>query len=844
MKVTFAILELYAMIMCGLMLYNQNHRINSRRSAMDVFFTHIGLANIIMGFSDMLAFLVDGVPGKGIYYISWACQLTYYLMIGVICYGAVGYLVSFLKVRGIDEEKGIIHYGIILGMVIQVVSCFLAVFFHAPFYVDENNFYQRGDWFIIVEILPVIFYLIVSYCIVKYHAQMKEEDVPMVSVFIVIPVIGQVLQLIFPAYFPLNTAISIVILMVYFNIQAHEDEKAEERMEKKEREREIAEQANQAKSKFLARVSHEIRTPINTIMGMNEMILRESEEMETRNYAKDIRKASQTLLSLVNDILDTSKIESGKIQLVEVTYGLSSLINDVIHMVYLSAKEKGIDLKWKISEELPSRLEGDDIRIRQIISNILVNAMKYTEKGSVTLKMDGHKKDGYINLYVSVTDTGQGIRKEDMSKLFAEFERIDEIKNHSVQGAGLGMTIVLGLLEMMGSELKVESKYGMGSCFSFVLRQKIIDDTPIGNLAENLARMEEEYAYEASFEAEDAHILVVDDNDMNRVVFRELLKQTRVQIDDLPSGKMCLEKVKNTYYDIIFLDHMMPEMDGIETLQRLQNQRNNLCKDVPVIMVTANAIVGAKEEYLKKGFAAFLSKPILPDKLEALIQTYLPPEKVHKVMVQKKSSRVKEVEVPDIEDINWEQGRLFLPDLQVLQNTMLDFAGEIQRNIKEFEDMLPCLEEEEVLDLYRIRVHALKGSAGMIGAGVLFGLFRTLELKAKAHQIDEIRVLHPIIMNMYAQYEARFAVLRKPEEVKSKEEVVDWEQIRMLLFLLQSNLKEREYDSAENIVLQLEEYQFSDIIMETVEALKAEVKGYNAGKAMETIDVLVGMIPE
>ena len=393
-----------------------------------------------------------------------------------------------------------------------------------------------------------------------------------------------------------------------------------------EKQKAIAESANKAKTDFLARMSHEIRTPINAVLGMNEMILKESTEPGIKKYAMNVKTSANSLLGIINDILDSTKIESGKMEIIPVEYELDSLLNDTVNMIYVRAKDKKLDFNIEVDEELPNKLYGDDVRIRQVLLNLLTNAVKYTPEGSVTFSVAGKRCDSNIIMTYTVKDTGIGIKKEDMSKLFESFERIEEDRNRNIEGTGLGMNIVMNLLKMMGTDLKVESEYGKGTTFSFELEQKVISDNAIGNFRERVERLGEEYTYKSLFTAPKARVLVVDDNDINRMVFSCMLLSTQMQIVEASSGVDALKLVTKEHFDIIFLDHMMPELDGVETLKRMKTMENNLCKDTPVIILTANAVTGAKEQYLAEGFDEYLSKPVVPEKLERMIKDLLPKE--------------------------------------------------------------------------------------------------------------------------------------------------------------------------------------------------------------------------
>ena len=388
----------------------------------------------------------------------------------------------------------------------------------------------------------------------------------------------------------------------------------------------IAKNASKAKTDFLSRVSHDIRTPINSISGMNEMILRECKDKKIMEYAYQISESAEMLLNLVNNVLDFTKIESGKMTLVNREYDTRKMLEGIIDIISIQAGKKKIDFVYNISSDLPAKLYGDDVRISQIIMNLLSNAIKYTSEGSVTLTVKKvHDGEESAEIFVSVKDTGMGIKKEDLSKLFNAFERFEEVKNHSIQGSGLGLNIVSYFLQMMNSNLEVDSEYGKGSDFSFVITQTIVDETPIKTF-DNKVQNNEDYEYHALFTAPDAKILVVDDNEINRFVFVSLLSATKVQVDEAESGIKCLEMTKKEKYHMIFMDHMMPEMDGIETFHKIKEDENNLCRDIPIVALTANAIEGARQMYLDEGFNAYLAKPFDPEEVETLIRDSLPKE--------------------------------------------------------------------------------------------------------------------------------------------------------------------------------------------------------------------------
>ena len=386
-----------------------------------------------------------------------------------------------------------------------------------------------------------------------------------------------------------------------------------------------ANQANEAKSYFLSTMSHDIRTPMNAIIGMNEMILRDSRDNSILMYAENIRAAGNTLLGIINDILDFSKIEAGKMEVINVDYNFVSLLNDIVNMVQRRADEKGLNFQLDVDNNIPICLHGDEIRIKQIIINILSNAVKYTKEGSVVFSINSTKcDDDYVMLHVNVKDTGVGIKKEDLDRLFVAFERIEEKKNRNIEGTGLGMAIAQSFLNMMDSKIQVESEYGKGSTFSFDLKQKVVKWEPLGEFEAAFKRyLMEREQYQVSFVAPEAKILVVDDNEINLKVFVNLLRETKMQIDTADSGDSAIVLYKRNFYDVIFLDHMMPNKDGIETIKEMKKCEDTPNQSTPIICLTANAVSGMREMYIKAGFDDYLTKPIDTARLESMLLNYL-----------------------------------------------------------------------------------------------------------------------------------------------------------------------------------------------------------------------------
>ena len=514
-------------------------------------------------------------------------------------------------------------------------------------------------------------------------------------------------------------------------------------------EKSAADSANKAKSNFLADMSHEIRTPINAILGMNEMILHSSKEDETLEYASNIKGAGNTLLSIINTILDFSKIEDGKMSLVPVKFELSTLISGLVNSINERAKAKNLELKLDIDETIPSVLLGDDVRISQVIMNILTNAVKYTEKGYITFKISnlGVSK-GFCRLLVSVKDTGIGIKQEDIDKLSISFERLDEKRNRHIEGTGLGISIVTKLLNMMDSKLQIKSEYGVGSEFYFELPIQVVDDTPIGGYNLTSKTTKNTAASEVLISVSGAKILITDDNEMNRKVASNLMKLFGIEPDICESGKETIEMMKKNHYDMLFLDHMMPEMDGIETLKVLRD--SSLVDNTVVIALTANAVVGAREQYMNAGFDDYLSKPIELSQMEKLLVKYIPSVKITSLKTEPQSEE--SLEEPGIMDsleklgLNTSDGMSYCgDDADFYLEIINDYAAASDEKIEKLDSFL----NEENMKDYKVLVHSVKSSSKTIGHSLLFEKARELENAAAENDIEFVKTHHDEVMAEY-----------------------------------------------------------------------------------------------
>ena len=487
------------------------------------------------------------------------------------------------------------------------------------------HFLNIMDFFetmIMSHIIIVALILTMAFTLVRDVVKGYVKDYKEVAIGFVIAIIGGVceLGLVYVVDTPLN-GIGLCLGLIALLVMASLNTIREILSIEKEKQRAII--ASESKAKFLANMSHEIRTPINVVIGMNEMILRENKDETIDEYAHNIKNASRMLLGLINDVLDFSKIEAGKLEIVANDYSTAILINDVMLGAEVRAKQKQLQVVSHIDESMPAVLSGDEIRIKQVLNNILSNAVKYTEKGSVTFSAEGLYKEDKFYLRFAVKDTGSGIRKEDMDKLFASFERLELSKNRYIQGTGLGLNIAKQLVSAMGGTIEVQSEYGAGSCFTIEIPQVIVDDTPMSKKKQIEEEIKTTPKEKKRLYAPDAKVLVVDDNKMNLKVIQALMKQTGIQLDMANGGSECLQMTMNKKYDLILMDHMMPEPDGIQTLHLLRDDKDNMNCDTKVIVLTANAIEGMREEYLNEGFEDYLSKPIDVNKLDSVLEKYL-----------------------------------------------------------------------------------------------------------------------------------------------------------------------------------------------------------------------------
>ena len=515
--------------------------------------------------------------------------------------------------------------------------------------------------------------------------------------------------------------------------------------------RKNAESANMAKSFFLANMSHEIRTPINGILGMNTMLLKECKDATLLEYAQNIQNAGHTLLSLVNDVLDITKIESGKMELLIGDYDLFAVLNDCYSVADPRAQSKGLEFNINVNPKTPSLLSGDEVRLRQIINNLLSNAIKYTPSGTVDLLVDfktltEENSNKRIELVVIVADTGIGIRSDDRGKLFQSFERIDLDRNRNIEGTGLGLNLTKKLVEMMDGRVLVKSVYGSGSVFEVHVPQPVIGDAVIGNFMERHKEFISFNSGVKKFKAKNARLLVVDDVSMNLKVVCGLLKETEIKVDTATNGEDALALVEGNHYDLILLDHMMPVMDGIETLQCMKDIKSFDIKKTPVVMLTANAVVGAKDAYIQAGFTDYITKPIREEVLLTTVKKLLPPELIDKVDVAEKNSPMSTSH--SVDDLS---GVL---DTATGLGYCMNDKGFYREMLVEYvkNDRLADLESSFAkgdFENYRINMHSLKSTSLTIGAVALSETAKTIEIACKEGNVDFVRSQHEKCMADY-----------------------------------------------------------------------------------------------
>ncbi len=754
-----------------------------------------------------------------------------------------------LKMRNIWRR--IIFYSLTLNTVFQIIS----IFSGWSVRIDEYHIYSEGPLYWIYVLIYVIITVLTILQFILYGKQYKNQNRASLFLMLVFVFLGIGLQEILggdvrTAYLGLTISSALLFIHCAEFTQLEADEKLlEQKMKLRETQAlkdamEAAEEASRAKSDFLANMSHEFRTPINAVLGMNEMIQRESTDETILAYSSNIKSAGNTLLGLINDVLDFSQIEEGKLEITPAEYDISSMLNDLVNMTHIRTEDKGLTLYLDFDKNLPRYLYGDETRIRQIFTNILSNAVKYTEAGSVTFSIDFERTvddPESVLLRVSVQDTGIGIREEDMEKIFAKFERLEKTKNHSTEGTGLGLSITKRLLEMMGSKLQANSTYGKGSEFFFVLRQKVVRWEPLGEYKSTWLFKTEKKKKQGPFTAEKASILLIDDNPLNLAVFKSLLKRIGSDVETALSGDEGLALTRTKQFDLIYLDHMMPEKDGIETLEELRSESTNPNLHTPVICLTANAVKGAREEYLAAGFDEYMSKPIETDRLEESLLRFLPKSKIkylpaeykepEETPEEKNDDAILELLPPNC-GINIETGIKNSGSVHSYLQLLNIFYDSIDRTY----DELDRLYEDRDMKNYTIKVHALKSSARIIGAIDFGEAGQALEDAGKRDDVAFINAHHPSFMSTYESFRPLLAKLfpEEGEDEESKPEV-DLTLLHALYEDLSDAAEDMDCDKLEELLKQMESMRFPEEEKERAAALKEAIMQYDYDKVLKLV---------
>jgi signal transduction histidine kinase/CheY-like chemotaxis protein len=605
------------------------------------------------------------------------------------------------------------------------------------------------------------------------------------------------------------------------------------------------EDANRAKTNFVSNMSHEIRTPMNSIVGITEILLRSRHSPKEQEYLLNIQSSGRVLLTIINDVLDCSKMEAGKMQLFDEPYDTCSLFHDLRISMENRIGHSGLELIYDIDQDIPCKLKGDMGRIRQVIINLVNNAIKYTEKGSVRFSVHVRQKNtDKVMLYYEVADTGIGIRKEDQKILFDAFQRVEMDRNRYVEGTGLGLTISQNLVNMMGGVIEVESEYGKGSRFFFTIEQTIIDPTPVSAVNYNGQKDNvTEKEAECLFIAPEAHILLVDDNELNLVVAKELLKPLRMQIDTAENGLQAVKMVRGSQYDLVLMDHMMLVMDGIEAAKAIRALPEDKYQKLPIIALTANAMVDARKEFLNAGMNGFVAKPIDFARICNQLKLWLPKdlvrdvpkEEAKKLLADDLSDREIQPEDPQM-GFSFEEGVKHCGSKAALMKTIRIFYRTIDSKANKIEQ---CLKEGLISD-YVIEIHALKSSALLIGAVPLSEAAKELEDYGKQGKTEVLEEKTPDVLTLYRDLKNILRPYAEKEE-DAKKEFSDGEWITALQQIHQC-IEQFDLDGVDQIMEQLEEYQVPECIRESMDQLRVYVADVSLEEIMELTDTMTGLL--
>lgn len=736
-----------------------------------------------------------------LYIPTWLNMVLNYVYLCTDMFMEFWFVMYSLSCVNKDENirKSVVYWISVGITILSLLLLTLNFFTKWIFDFSPTEGYIHGPLYFLVYVVPYAMMIIVTGVLISNFKNFNRNQRASIVCYAITSAIGPLVQMFFPDILFVLFTVSVGYMMLMFSLETPDYEALQRTNAELLRTRDEAEEAtaaaqkaNQAKTDFLSGMSHEVRTPINAILGYNEMILRECSDKDITQYSMNIQSAGKTLLSIVSDILDYTEIENGRLELDNTDYSALSVLNDVITYGEYYTEKKDIKLRTNISSDIPTMLHGDSIRITQIFNNLVSNAVKYTDTGYVEIGVFWEKSGsdkGYLSAYIK--DTGIGMKEEDVARISSSFLRMDKKRTQNIQGIGLGLTIVTRLLAKMNSKLIVKSEYEKGTTVSFRIEQKVVDPKPLGVFRTTGSSIQYNTGKTPQFIAPNAKILAVDDNSMNLDLFKGNLKHTKIIIDTATNGVEALALINKNKYDLIFLDHMMPVMDGMETLKTIKKQ--NLCPNVPIIVITANALPGEKEVYLNAGFDEYLSKPVTSKQLCETVRRFLPagfiyePESeetsestsIPSSAAESSAAKPEPVTAADIPAdsgsllerlsfLDTETGMMYCCDseefyLEIINTYLSERKTDSIRQYFEAEDY----------DNYRIQVHALKSTSRTIGATEMASEAEKLEMAAKSGDIDYIKANTERVLADYAVLLDKITNAVNPTAIVPEESAVE-----------------------------------------------------------------------